>query len=165
MSFIKELIQATKNYLKKMMETYKIENYMLRTNTILEENNKYENYNKKEYILTPTERKFYIVLKQIAMEKSLVICPQVSQYEIITTSNYSDFNRISRKSIDFVITEPNMKIKCCIELDDYTHKYHNRIERDKFLDELFNKVNLKLLRFQTSNFYDKEKIENAIMGS
>lgn len=58
-----------------------------------------------------------------------------------------------------------MKIKCCIELDDYTHKNYNRIERDKFLNELFKNVNLRLLRFQTSNFYDKAKIESAIMGS
>lgn len=127
--------------------------------------NSYETYKRKEYLLTETEIKFYKVLKEITKELELKICPQVSLYEIIETYNKNEFNKISNKTIDFVITDTNLKIKCCIELDDYTHNEHDRIERDNFLNALFNKINLKLIRIQANNYYDKEKIKNAIMRS
>ena len=156
MDFIGEIIKIC----KEISKTNKQNEYKYNYQSQISNNS----FKRKEYLITPTERKFYIVLKQIAIENNLIICPQVSLYEIIQTENIKDFNRISRKSIDFVITEPNMKIKCCIELDDYTHKYDYRKERDNFINELFSKTNLKLLRFKVNNFYDKEEIEKAIMG-
>lgn len=120
-------------------------------------------YTKKSYLLTPTELKFYKVLKDITDELNLTICPQVALYEIINTNNYKDFNRISRKSIDFVIAKPNLEIVCCMELDDYTHKRQKRIERDIFLDTLFENVGVKLYHVQVRNNYDRETIKKAIM--
>ena len=113
-----------------------------------------EKYVKKDYILTQTELKFYQLLKQITDELDLIICPQVSLYQIVNSKNYKDFNRIQNKCIDFVIAEPNLKIKLCIELDDYTHKQRKRTKRDEFINKLFTDLNIKLLRIPVQNYYN-----------
>lgn len=109
-------------------------------------------YIKKDYLLTQTELKFYKVLKQITDELNLVVCPQVTLYQIVHNKNFKDFNKIQNKSIDFVITEPNLKIKLCIELDDYTHNRSKRIKRDEFINKLFSDLGIKLIRIPVQNF-------------
>lgn len=144
---------------------------ILEKKNIIQENNKIENndykekYVKKEYLLTQTELKFYKILKQITDELNLKICPEVALYEIINNIDYKDFNKIKSKSIDFVITEQNLKIKMCIELDDYSHKQEKRIERDNFINDLFNQLNIKILRIPVQNFYNIEELKNKIIES
>lgn len=122
-------------------------------------NNKYI---KKDYLLTQTELKFYKLLKPITNELNLIICPQIPLYDIVKNIEYKDFNKIASKSIDFVITEPNLKIKFCIELDDYTHKQIKRIKRDEFVEKLFNDLNIKILRIPVQNFYDITELKIKI---
>lgn len=126
---------------------------------------KNNNYTKKEYLLTQQELKFYKILKQITDKLELNLFCQVAMYEIINTKEYKDFNRIKSKSIDFVITEKNCKIKLCIELDDETHKRQDRIERDNFVNEVFKNANTKLLRIKTQNYYNLEELEKQIKES
>ena len=95
-----------------------------------------EKYIKKDYLLTQTELKFYKILKSITDELNLIICPQVPLYQVVRNVEYKDFSRISNKTIDFLITEQNLKIRICVELDDYTHKQQKRIKRDNFVNEL-----------------------------
>lgn len=120
-------------------------------------------YIKKEYLLTQTELKFYKILKSITDEMNLVICPQIPLYEIVKNIEYKDFNKIASKSIDFVVAEQNLKIKLCIELDDYTHKQEKRIKRDNFINELLKNTDVKMIRVPVQNFYDKEKLKNDII--
>ena len=51
----------------------------------------------------------------------------------------------------------------CIELDDYTHNQQKRIERDKFINKLFEDVNIKLLRVPVQNFYNIKELKNKII--
>lgn len=131
----------------------------------LENTNYNEKYVKKDYLLTQTELKFYKLLKQITDEFNLVICPQVALYQIVQNKNFKDFNKIQSKCIDFVITEPNLKIKLCIELDDYTHNRNKRIKRDEFINKLFNDLGIKLIRIPVQNYYNLEELKNKIKES
>lgn len=135
------------------------------SNKVNENINYNEKYIKKEYLLTQTELKFYKLLKQITDELNLIICPQVTLYQIVQNKNFKDFNKIQNKSIDFVITEPNLKIKLCIELDDYTHKKAKRTKRDDFINKLFNDLELKLIRIPVQNYYNLENLKNKIEES
>ena len=122
-------------------------------------------FTKKEYLLTQQELKFYKLLKTITDKLELNLFCQVAMYELINTKDYLDFNRIKSKSIDFVITEKNCKIKLCIELDDETHKQQKRIERDELINKIFKNTNTKLLRIKTQNFYNLEELEQQIRDS
>lgn len=86
-------------------------------------------------------------------------------YWSIIWAYLSATNKIQNKSIDFVIVEPNLKIKLCIELDDYTHKREQRIKRDEFLNKLFNDLEIKLLRIPVQNYYNLEELKKKIEES
>lgn len=139
----------------------------------MEINEKCENeiadYNKKyiksEYLLTKNELKFYRILKQITDKLNYSLFCQVALYEIVKSINYKDFNKIRSKSIDFVITQENCKILLCIELDDETHNKTNRIERDKFINKLFEDLQIKLIRIPGQSYYNMEELENRIKES
>ena len=123
-------------------------------------------YMAKRYIITLNELIFYKVLLEIAKELNLILLCQVSLYSIIQTKNKNDayFNKIRSKSIDFVLVrQADCKIKLCIELDDSTHNYQNRIERDKFINSLFQDLNINLLRVKSKSVYNKESIKQQIL--
>ena len=130
---------------------------------------KEENYTsqfiKKDYLMTTEELKFYKLLKSITDKYNLNIFSQVSLYAIIRNKEYKDFNKIKSKSIDFVITDSNCKIKLCIELDDKTHVTEKRQVRDNFINELFKQVNIKLIRVPVQSYYNLENLEEKIKES
>lgn len=128
-------------------------------------NNFNKKYVKVDYLLTKNELKFYRTLKQITNKLGYSLFCQVSLYQIVNSKDYKDFNKIKSKSIDFVITQENCKILLCIELDDSTHEKKKRIERDKFIDNLFKDLEIKLLRIPVQNYYNIEELENKIKES
>lgn len=141
---------------KQNIEPKKVENSI---------NNYKEKYEKVDYLLTRNELKFYRILKQITNKLGYSLFCQVSLYEIVKSKNYKDFNKIKSKSIDFVITQENCKILLCIELDDPTHEKSKRIERDNFINKLFEDIEIKLLRIPVQSFYNMEELENKIKES
>ena len=123
----------------------------------------YNNYYKKDKIMTNTEIKFYNELIKVANSINLKVFPQVDLERIINVKdkNMSDRNRIKSRCIDFTIVDNNYNVICCIELDDYTHNRNDRIKRDIFINELFENVNLKLIRVKVGN-YNFENITKEI---
>ncbi len=144
-------------YLEKKIQTNNSTNEV-----IIKSNNYKEDYEKKEYLLTPTELKFYKLLKTITDELNYTLFTQIALYEIVNCKNFKNFNKIKSKSIDFIITEKNCKIKLCIELDDKTHNTNKRIERDTFINDMFKELDIKLLRIPVQNFYNLEELKQKI---
>ena len=115
--------------------------------------------------MTETEKTFLSYLKPFTDKYNLIILPQVQLQSIFKLSNNKDitsFNKIKSKSVDFAIVDNKYNYKLFIELDDYTHNKKNRIERDSFVNNLFNTYNLKLRRIKVQKNYDLELIENII---
>lgn len=148
-----------------------IENIINRKNRESENKEEEKNINykdlyiKKDYIMTEQEYKFYRLLKNYTSKNNLNLFAQVSLYAIVNSKYYSDFNKIKSKSIDFVITDVNCKIKLCIELDDYTHIKENRQKRDNFIDKLFEELEIKMLRIPVQQYYNMTDIERKITES
>lgn len=137
-----------------------------------EKNIDYKKYYKsKESVMTLNEINFYKILEEIANELNLTVFAQVSLKSIIDTKKDLDykerqkyFNKISEKSIDFVLISKNdYKIKLCIELDDNTHRQAKRITRDKFINELFESLKIDLLRYPVYKTYYKDALKNKIL--
>lgn len=151
-----EILKKIINYIKKLIHSiFNTEEQQLST----------DEFYKKEYLLTQNELKFYKTLKQITDKMELTLFCQVPVYELINAKSYKAFNKIRNKTIDFVITEKNCRIKCCIELDDSTHNQTKRIERDNFINEIFEETETKLIRFKVHNNYNIEEIEKIIKDS
>jgi len=120
-----------------------------------------EKYNAKRYIISLNELNFFKELQKLINIMDLNLLTQVSLYSLIETKykkyNYEEFNKIKSKSIDFVIADKkSCRARVCIELDDTTHNSEARKKRDKFLNELFESVNIKLLHIQVKDNYDED---------
>ena len=127
-------------------------------------------YTPKVFVTTLNELKFYNILLEIAKEMDLILFSQVSLYNIVSMKKDLDFsthkkyfNKIASKTIDFVLVDKkNCRIKLCIELDDSTHNQPKRIKRDIFINELFESLEINLLRYPVYNVYYKEPLKKKI---
>ena len=113
-----------------------------------------EDYSKSyqaKYLLTKNEWLEYRKLKQYAQSLGLQVCPKVRLLDIIEprkgTPNYKSlFYKIQAKHVDFVLCDQNLYIKAIVELDDNSHKQTDRLERDRFVDQILTSVGYQEIR-------------------
>lgn len=130
-----------------------------------------ENYKRKSSIMTQTENDFYTSLCNALNRAGLevIVWPQVNVSAIIESvgsdgkEKAKAFNRICRKSVDYVIVNKKTRETIlCIELDDYTHKWNSRQERDNFINAIFNNVGIPLFRIKAERNYDFNEIVSTV---
>lgn len=121
---------------------------------------------KRDDFLTNAEFSFYKVLRNVVKDE-YIICPKVALGDIFfVTKTYNEskmahHNKINRKHIDFLICDcKRMNPILGIELDDNSHNKSNRIERDIFVDQLFNVANIPLIRFKAEHSYVPSELNN-----
>lgn len=123
-------------------------------------------------VLTNHEKILYNILKEYCQNNKLALFSKVriaDFIEPIHKENYRNylhwFNKISAKHIDFLICEPAyFKPLVAIELDDYTHKFNKRQERDVFVDNVYKSVNLPVIHFWDINEVNVRVQLNNILG-
>ena len=120
-----------------------------------------------KYLLTKSEYKFYLVLKEICDKHNCLICPKVGLKELANVTckdnYYHWFHKISAKHVDFIITDHTLKPFAAIELDDKSHRRAEVKERDQFKNEFFAAIKLPLFRFELD--YTKETVESSVFPS
>ncbi len=106
-------------------------------------------YRKKLSVMTSAEQAFFRKL-EAQYGDQYYIFPQINLdklFEIDSTKGYTFRNKIDRKSVDFVLVDRiSLKTEKAIELDDITHKKIKRIQRDKYVEQLFAECGLRLER-------------------
>jgi predicted RNA-binding Zn-ribbon protein involved in translation (DUF1610 family) len=125
-------------------------------------------YRVRDDFLSPAEHSFYLLLKNLLAER-LTICPKVSLADIFFVTrpneNISAYNRINRKHVDFLVCDPKtLKPVFGLELDDSSHFRLGRIERDDFVEKVFQAANLPLIRVPVQASYTRPELENALKG-
>lgn len=153
---------------KKLKEKYKQDyNNLVKNNevnneiNIIEETRKDYKY-KVNNLMTFRELWFFKRLKEFLKDDPEInIFTKIRLADIITMWNcesYSErmwlFRKISQKHIDFIITDTNGKVKCLIELDDFTHNREKVKENDNFKNEVFENLGIPLLRFKIWETWD-----------
>ena len=107
-------------------------------------------YERRE-LLTKREEAFYKILAPIIHDYGWELLMKLRLADIVGVSsgqeNYmSYFNKIKAKHTDFVICDPEtMEVLLAIELDDPSHEREDRIERDEFVDKVYEAVGIPLL--------------------
>jgi hypothetical protein len=149
------------------------ESIQIHTNTepILEIEKVAPKYSLKESQITEAEKDFLETLKEV-VGSSYRIEPQVQLSSIIRPTdsngrytNYTDFNRIKAKSIDFVLFDDRNKPYLAIELDDRSHFRWDRMKRDQFVNDLMNEVGLRIVHMPVSSSYDANELKQKIFGN
>lgn len=122
-------------------------------------------YRKKD-ILTWNEKNFYDKIKKEVYRRGFHIITKIRLADLIeptsidkTNEWYKQFGKIKSKHIDFAIINDNMDILFLIELDDKTHTYSNRAERDEFVNISLVNAGYMLLRV-----YNTDKGVNNIIN-
>ena len=124
-------------------------------------------YFARNAIMTERENKFFQQLNEILGNKWFVI-PQVHlsallNHKVKGQNWKAAFRHINGKSVDFVLlSKETMKPICAIELDDSTHNYKNRAERDAEVERIFTEAKLPLARFKNPEKLSRQDIVNTI---
>ena len=129
-------------------------------------------YRQVEAFLTPAERSFYGVLKQVTpseftvMAKVRIADVLLPQKGMARKEWQVAFNKISAKHFDFVICDNGtMQVLAAIELDDKSHRNHKTKKRDVFVETACSSAALPLLRFQAKRAYQPEDVKVMLQGS
>lgn len=123
-------------------------------------------YGLRDDFVSPAELSFYRVLQQVISDKAEV-CPKVSLRDIFFVKkpdkNLSYLNKISYKHVDYLLCAPDtLRPLAGVELDDSSHKKADRIERDRFVEEVFKAAGLPLIRFQNQRNYSLEEVADKL---
>lgn len=111
-----------------------------------------DDYKLKERIMSDSEMGFYINLKKSLEDKFIVLSKvriedfiKVAESGMPFGEKESLRNRIKSRHVDFLICDrETTKPLLAIELDGSSHKNSKRVERDKFVNELCESVNLPI---------------------
>lgn len=122
-------------------------------------------YGKKP--LTAPEQEMYRRLKQAMPE--CVVLAQVSLSSLVGVKEGEDwrrwFNRISQKSVDFVLCLPHdFTVVAVIELDDLSHTRPDRVRADTTKDVALRIAGHPILRFKRHTMPTVEQIRLRIAG-
>lgn len=122
----------------------------------------YQPYTKRNDFLSPSELKFYKFLKEI-LGNQYEVSTKVRIPDIIQAkfgdSEYSAFNRIKAKHVDFLICHKGtMESKMAVELDGSSHNILSRQKRDKFVDEAFANAGIPIAHIRVREEYNREEI-------
>lgn len=127
-------------------------------------------YFAKNAIMTERENKFFRQLNEILGNKWFII-PQVHlsallNHKVKGQNWKAAFRHINGKSVDFVLlSKETLKPICAIELDDSTHNYKNRVERDAEVERIFADAKLPLARFKNPEKLSRQDIVNTIAAA
>lgn len=120
-------------------------------------------YQAKQYYMTKSENDFFRMLHNVAGDRYFIF-PQAHLSAIldekINGQNWkAAFRHINGKSVDYVLCDrQTFKPTYAVELDDYTHAYKNRQERDKEVERIFQGAGIPLVRFNDYKSLTEEGI-------
>ncbi len=121
-------------------------------------------YMKKQYLLTPTEHKFFSILEKVVKNKYYIF-PQIVLSDIVQLKGKGSLkggyrNKINKKTVDFVLFDKqNISPVLVIELDDYTHEKPSRKKRDNLVDKILDYCDIPIIH---TPFISEEKLQEQI---
>lgn len=126
-------------------------------------------YYLKDSVFSYHESILYEILDEFCRKNNLVILSKIRIADFVQPMKqrnfYQWFNRISAKHVDFLICQPKTyKPLLAIELDDYTHNYKSRKERDEFINQVYSSVGLPILHIYEIRQKYVEKNISEILG-
>lgn len=103
-------------------------------------------------LLTKREYKFYVLLREEAYKRGLLICPKIGLKDLMEVTNKKHymkyFAKISQKHVDFVICDEDLQVCFALELDDSSHDTEKARQKDLFKDRAFKAAGIPLKRIR-----------------
>jgi hypothetical protein len=128
---------------------------------------KYYPYHRRRYFMTAAEYAFFKVLQEAVQDKYFIV-PQVTLSNLVDVNDGYKWNKswrskIDKKSVDFVLfNKAGYTPYLAIELDDSTHSQSERMERDDFVQNVLQRVGIRLERVKNAYKYDLQQIAGLL---
>jgi uncharacterized protein DUF2726 len=122
-------------------------------------------YAKKNYVFSAAERSFYEILRRLVTDYVVFAKMRLCDLVYVTKDSGSwqtNFNRINRKHLDFVICNKDLAPVVAIELDDASHDAEDREERDDFVDAVLRAASLPLVRIRAKRSYVLDELRELL---
>jgi very-short-patch-repair endonuclease len=123
-------------------------------------------YGRRDDFLSPAELSLFRVLKnELPVEWYLVAKVNLADLFFVRQPhrNRAARNRIDRKHVDFVLCDAlTMAPLLGIELDDASHERKDRVERDEFVDRVFEAAGLPLLHVKAGRGYQPAALMESV---
>lgn len=121
-------------------------------------------------LLTPAELSFFGVLRMAVDDDYYVMC-KVRIGDVINVKKGVDRkqaftlrNKIQQKHFDFVICrKDNLRVHCCVELNDRSHDTVSRSKRDEFVRAVCLASNIRLIEIKAQRSYKVDDIKSELL--
>ncbi len=122
-------------------------------------------YAKKKYVFSAAERSLYEILRRLVADH--VVFAKMRLCDLVYVKKESgawqtNFNRINRKHLDFVICNNDLAPVVAIELDDASHDAEDREERDDFVDAVLRAASFPLVRIRAKRGYVLDELRELL---
>ena len=124
-------------------------------------------YERRE-LLTKREAAFYEILAPICYRNGWMLLMKLRLADIVKVKSgekqyMSYFNKIKAKHTDFVLVDPEtLEILAGVELDDPSHERPDRIERDEFVDKVYETAGIPL--FHVWMPIEEDELEEELLA-
>src|SRR6266700_6513733 len=124
-------------------------------------------YGRKAFFMNRAEHEFFDVLNEV-VGSGYYVFPQVHlstvlEHRIKGQDWRAAYRRINGKSVDFVICDKAyIKPLLAIELDGRSHDIEAVRQRDADVEHIFEKADLRLLRFANHGNPDREEVKRRV---
>ncbi len=124
-------------------------------------------YGRKDFFMNRAEHEFFHVLIEV-VGNSYYVFPQVHlstilEHRVKGQDWRAAFRRINGKSVDFVICDKAyIKPLLAIELDGRSHDIESVRQRDADIEHIFERAELRLLRFANHGSPNREEVKRRI---
>jgi very-short-patch-repair endonuclease len=123
-------------------------------------------YRQKNCVMTNAERDCYRALVA-EMGPEYDFFPQVHLDALVQPidhrSRFYAFRHINQKSVDFVACDKKqLRPLFVIELDDKTHQYPKRVERDNEVERILQGAGLPLIRVENRIRFDQKELARLV---
>jgi hypothetical protein len=131
---------------------------------------KYVPYALNDYFLTDNEASFFRAILPLALKHNLYIFakPRIADFVYVTVEKYekgsqwnTHFNKIAKKHIDFLLCDGMFSPVVGFEVDDSTHFQYDRAMRDRFVDEIYEGIGLRV--HHVWEWWDNDLLEQYII--
>lgn len=121
---------------------------------------------KSRPLLTAPEQVVYYRLVKALPECLIFAQVELSRALEITQrgNNAAWFNRISGKSLDFVVCLKDTSIVAAIEIDDKTHAHERRVKADDTKEKALKAGGIPLIRWRAADLPDDAAIRAAFLS-
>ncbi len=122
-------------------------------------------YRKKYRVMNNSELALYVNLKKYIGDSHILLSKvriedfvEVKKEMFSKKEHWGLRGKIKSRHVDFLICDNMSKPLLAVELDGKSHLSNNRIERDRFIDELHKKIGLPIVRIPVGCSFEKESV-------